>query len=54
MRYIIEDGIKFRIRGNYTASQLRELFPKILKKYPNTKMTFRHWLVRFGKVCNRV
>ncbi len=32
MRYITVDKIKYRIRGQYTASELRKLFPLILEK----------------------
>jgi hypothetical protein len=54
VKYITADGIKFRIRGPYTAKQLRELYPKILAAYPGTKLTFRGWLVKYGKVYSRV
>jgi hypothetical protein len=54
MRTITENGITYRIRGPYTARQLRELWPKILEKYPGTKLTFARWLVGYGKVYNRV
>jgi hypothetical protein len=53
-RYITEHGVKYRIRGPYTASDLRRLFPKVIAAYPGTKLTFKDWLVRYGKVYNKV
>jgi hypothetical protein len=50
MRYITVDGKKYSIRGNYTAKQLRELYPKIIADYPGTQLTFKGWLVKYGKV----
>lgn len=54
MRYVTEQGVKYRIRGTYTATQLRSLYEKLREQYPNTKLTFASWLVRHGKVYNRV
>lgn len=54
MRYITEKGIKYRIRGQYTAAELRGLFPKVVASYPGTKLTFQSWLVKYGKVHSSV
>jgi hypothetical protein len=62
MRYITDQGVKYRIRGNYTAPQLRELYRAFIETVNarasrperETRLTFRGWLVGFGKVYNRV
>jgi len=54
MKYITENGIKYRIRGQNTASQLRQLYKAFMAEVPGSKLTFRGWLVGFGKVRNRV
>lgn len=62
MRYITVDGVKYRIRGGYTASQLRELYKgfvetvnaRATKPEHRTKITLKGWLVGYGKVYNRV
>lgn len=53
MRYIQEGGVKYRIRGPYSASDLRKLFDGFVEKFSGTKITFAAWLVRYGKVYNR-
>lgn len=45
-RYITHNGRKYLIRGPYTATELRELYKSVIKKYP---MTFMDFLNR-GKV----
>lgn len=50
--YITDRGMKYLIRGPYTAAQIRTLYAAFVAKYPTTKTTFREWLNR-GKVYNR-
>jgi hypothetical protein len=49
MTTVTEKGQTYRIRGPYTAQDLRRLFESFQKKYGST-MTFAQWLVQRGKV----
>ena len=53
-KYVTEAGVKYRIRGPYSAAELRELYKKTLEKYPGTTLTFRGYLVWYGKVHSSV
>lgn len=54
MRYITHEGVKYRIRGPHTATDLRRFYQGMLDKHPGTKLTFRGFIVGYGKVYNRV
>ena len=63
MRYITHQGVKYRIRGNHTPAKLHELYDKFIAELNrradaagtgHTKLTFKGWLVGFGKVHSRV
>lgn len=54
MKYITVEGVKYRIRGPYTAKQLRTHYADFLRKYPGTTASLRGFLVGYGKVYNRV
>lgn len=43
-RYITHEGVRYLIRGNYTAKELKALYLKFKEKYPTSKMSFKHWL----------
>ena len=53
-RTITTDGVRYRIRGPHTAGQLRTLYEAFVTKYAGTKIGFRHWLIRYGKVSHRL
>jgi len=41
---------KYKIRGPWTPDELIQHWNAFKQKYPNTKITFEHWLGYFGKV----
>jgi len=44
------DGINYLMRDGRSTKELREIFSDVLRKNPGTKLTFREWLVSYGKV----
>jgi len=44
------DGINYLMRDGKTTAELRELYKRVVIKYPGTKLTFHQFLVRHGKV----
>ncbi len=53
-RYITIDGAKYLIRGNFTATQVRERFATFQKKYTDSTLTLSQWAVQRGAVYLKV
>ncbi len=49
---ITVDGVKFLIRGFWTAQELKNQYDSFQAKY-QSKLSFRQWLVERGKVVKR-
>jgi hypothetical protein len=47
------EGIKYLMRDGRSTKELKEIYNKIINKYPSAKLTFHQWLVGYGKVYTR-
>lgn len=52
-RTITTEGVTYKIRGPYTATELRQLYEGFCAKYHST-ITLQHWLVERGRVHFRI
>jgi hypothetical protein len=53
-KYITVNGVKYRIRGGHSASELRARYARTVAAMPGTKMTLRGWLQWSGSIHSSV
>jgi hypothetical protein len=49
-RYITITGVKYLIRGPYTAREVRQRYTAFMQKYPDSKLTLAQWAAQRGAV----